>query len=423
MTRRKITQVSDLDPFEFTWIDSRLKNVHTSWLTVLAVVIVLSVMIASAAEGAFGSTDDLQPWDDIRRAFGEKDLPPSAPEFPLMRDFTTWVLGAVVVAGVFLLHHQWKQMSCCISTLAKNGALIHRKTTKSTRLSRFLGVDKIVGTTPAADALGVFITGVNQGLKRHSKAITFALFVVSIILAALLVRGWKNSLFQVLVPSELNTSERDDWLEAAYTSWWASDANIAGWITYLVIAIFAIFMILSFQFVGLVSVYVLIGMYFLAEPSADWINRDGRYGWAPLARVYRTVIWANVLLGLTLSTVILALGIQNFGWISVLLVLYVMLMPIFSLTPWVTFKGTAQNAVKIRMEELDRVIAARGIDPEVDVDLMNPILSEIDRCNSALIRPLIMGKVSSFTYVTVIFLPIVLAIAQIYFPLRFGSAN
>jgi hypothetical protein len=415
MTRRIVT-TQDLNPFKFTWIDQRLEKVNTAWLLIPGVIMVLCLCLVSAAEGAFGSTDDFRLWDDVQSAMGLRPARLSEPDFPLMRDVTTWFLIGTVIAGMLLLHRQWQYMSKCLSGLAENGAIVHREQRKSNFISRMLGVDRITANVTIDRALNTLIGAVQGKLSQWSKLVTFVLFIASIILALVLVFGWKNSLFQQQVPEDLTGVRRQRWLNDAYESWWASDSNAPGYILYILIAIFAIFIILSFQFVGLVAIYVTIAMHFLIEPSADWLNRDGCYGWAPMARVYRTAVWANVTLGLTLSSVILALGIQNYAWIMVLLVLYLLLMPVFALGPWLAFRRAGENAVRLRCAEIDAIIADNNINVERDVEKMAPYLAEIDRCRSARVRPLRrLGTISVFTYIGSIILPIALAVAQIYF--------
>ena len=109
--------------------------------------------------------------------------------------------------------------------------------------------------------------------------------------------------------------------------------------------------------------YVIIAMYFLIEPRADWLNRDGRFGWAPLAHAYRTVIWANALLGAALTVTLLALGISNYDWVVVLVVMYMILMPTFILMPWVAFRHVEEKARAARVSEIEaimRVIQGRS---------------------------------------------------------------
>jgi hypothetical protein len=419
MTRRKVT-TRDLNPFEFMWMDGRLKKVHTAWGLLLGVLVVAAPIVVSAAEGAFGGPGDVQLWSDLRRALGAQVAVPSPPRFPFMRDVTSWFLAGTVVVGTLLLHRQWQYMSTCLSRLARNGVILHRVQPSHNLVSKLLGIDRITRRAAPQDALNAFVSRVSAYLERKGKYVSLVMLVAAFVLALLLVFGWRSSVFQVLAPSGYGAAQRDAWAHSAYRSWWAGEDHVAGFIVYLLIAVYAIFIILSTQFVGLVAIYVTIGMHFLVEPSADWLNRDGRFGWAPLARVYRTVVAANVVLGVTLSVVVLSLGIGNFAWIEALVVLYVVLMPLFSIVPWLAFRSAKDNAVRLRVAEIEQVIVDRELDEETDIEALAPLVAEIERCRSAHVRPLRVRTVSAFSYVVLVVLPIVLALAQILFPLAFG---
>jgi hypothetical protein len=186
-----------------------------------------------------------------------------------------------------------------------------------------------------------------------------------------------------------------------------------------VLAVFAIFIILNFYTVGIVAIYVLTAMHFLVEQKADWLNRDGRFGWSPLARVYRTVMWANVLLGAALTIILLALGIQNYSWVIGLVALYVTFLPVFTIGPWLACRKVEEKARAERVSEIDGMIKSQGLDTD-DIETMTPYVAEISRCRKAKINPLRLGTVSLSSYVLVLVLPVVLAVAQIIVPIRFG---
>jgi hypothetical protein len=76
--------------------------------------------------------------------------------------------------------------------------------------------------------------------------------------------------------------------------------------------------------------------------------------------------------------------------------------------------------VAVRIEEIEGIIASRGLDTETDIEKLAPLIAEIDRCRTARINPLRLGTASLSTVIIVIMLPIGLAAAQIFFPLGFG---
>jgi hypothetical protein len=287
-------------------------------------------------------------------------------------------------------------------------------------LSRLLLIDKIVSDAPPDEAFGVLVGRVVAGLSRRSVRILVSTIVASLVLAELLVLGQQHGLFQVLAPQGLSRAGRQAWLDDAYRSWWAGKYHVFGYLIYQVLAVFGIFIVISFQVLGIISIYVTIAMYFLVEPSADWLNRDGRFGWAPMARAYRPVIWANVLGGAALTVVLMSLGINNYNWVVVLVVVYMILMPIFLLTPWLALRRVEKEARLVRIGEIEGIIASRGIDTEKDIETLAPLVAEIDRCRTARINPLRLGTARLSTFIILVLLPIGVAAAEIFFPLRFG---
>ncbi len=161
-------------------------------------------------------------------------------------------------------------------------------------------------------------------------------------------------------------------------------------------------------------------VYFTVDFSADWQNRDGRFGWSPIARTFRTVLWSNALLGGTLAVVLMSIGFSNYRWVSVLVVLYAIFMPMFTLVPWLVFRRVERQARNLRVDRLSATVEQRGLDIDVDIREIAPYLAEITRIQGIRIRPLRMGTASVSTYVFVVILPIVLATAQIIVPLRYS---
>ncbi|PPK63738.1 hypothetical protein V5P93_002174 [Actinokineospora auranticolor] len=430
LEERRITTV-DLNPFLFGRTSGALRDRHSAWFLLIGAGFTALVLLAAASSGMVGSFDEFQFANDFRRILR---LPAAESDttFPLVRDIPTWILTANVVAGTVLLHRHWQYMSKCLSGLARSGAIIAKPgpvppddndeqplPREAFRgnfniISRLLRIDTIVRDRDNKTAFGHFVGRVVGAVSNRWLTYLVPLSVLSIVLAGLLVLGMRNSLFQTLAPSELAGADRAEWLQAAYRGWWASIDHPLAFTIYLALASYAIFIVLLFHLVGLIAVYVTIGMHFLVDPGADWLNEDNRHGWAPLARFYRTVMWANALLGTSLSTILISLGITNASWVAFLVVLYVLLMPVFTFVPWVLFRRAGEKAAALRIRQIRAIAEAQGIDPDTHIPAMAPYLSEIDRCRAATIRPLRMGTVSLFTHFTLVALPIVLAAAQIW---------
>ena len=416
---RRTFRIRDLDPFEFMLLYRGLKEVHTAWLAPIGLVSVGLIFLATSVNGTLGAFRDFQLWADTCRALGVPHTSASRPDFSFIRDVTSWFLLIIIVSGALLLHRQWQHISRCLSELAKNEAIVVRTKPISNVFSRLLRIDKIASDFPPEQAFYGLVSRVLSSLSRRSVLLFASMFFVSLVLAELLVLGEQHGLFQVLCPPGLSWAGRQAWLNDAYRSWWAGKYHVFGYLVYQVLAVFGIFIVLNFQVLGVVTIYLVIAMHFLLEPRADWLNRDGRFGWSPVARAYRTVIWANALLGAALAVILLALGISNYTWVAVLVVVYILLIPIFVLTPWFAFRRVEQTARAVRVSEIDEMITSRSLDTD-DVQALAPFIAEISRCGNARINPLRLGTASLSTYIFVVFLPIVIAAAEIFFPIRFG---
>lgn len=420
MARRRIT-TRDFDPFEFTWIYRGRKDSHTGWLATIGVVIVGLVLVSTWLSGTLGSTADVQPIDDVRRVLLIPGTAVSRPDFPLMRDITSWFLAIMIISGALLLHRQWQHMARCLSGLCVNGVLLARSPARSNRLSRLLGVDRMIAGVPQDRMLDVVVGRVVRTVAHRRLWIMLAMLLVSVLLTELLVLGQANGLFQTLAPDGLSPAARQMWLDDAYRNWWASAHHPFGYVVYQVLGVFAVFVILNFQVTGVIAIYVAVAMYFVVEPSADWLNRDGRYGWSPMARVFRTVVVAGGLLGATLTVVIVSLGIDNYQWVWGLVGLYALLAPLSVAVPWLVFRKVEENAKRLRIAEIEALIRADDLDDERDIVAIAPFVAEIDRCRTARIRPLRLGGASGSTYIVLVVLPVLLTVAQIIFPIQFGG--
>lgn len=159
----------------------------------------------------------------------------------------------------------------------------------------------------------------------------------------------------------------------------------------------------------------------VAQLDVDWLNRDGRYGWSPIARIFQTIYWSLALHGCALSLVLIVLGTQNFPWILVLVALWVAVVPIYVLLPWLVFGNIEKSAKARRIERIVAVMAGRDIDADSDPLACVPYINEIERCRRARIRPMRLRGPQFSTFLVVFFLPIVLTAAQVLIPLKFGG--
>ncbi|SES31682.1 hypothetical protein [Actinokineospora terrae] len=207
---------ADLDPFGFTGIYKWFQGWHSAWLLIVGVGYLGAVLIAAASAGAIGTTADFQVVADVKRVLRIPVAEPSLPSFPLVRDVTTWLLSASVVAGTVLLHRHWTYLSKCLSSLAENGAIIAKHEIRSTRVSRVLRIDAIVAGKSTREAFGHLVRHVNETLVAHRALLVVPMAVVSLVLAVLLSMGMENSLFQTVAPQGLSDEAHQVWLQDAY---------------------------------------------------------------------------------------------------------------------------------------------------------------------------------------------------------------
>lgn len=396
----------------------------------------------NALQGTLGSFQDMRFAEDAMIAIGREDPHHVPVDFPLARDLASWILLFTIVAGAVLLHKQWTLMSTCLSRLAESGALMARdavtreaadgtqvldarRTFRLTLFSKVMGVDRMIMGCTVDTALPTMVEKVNRFLEKRRLLLFISTGGIAFILGGLLGLGQKHSLFVTFSPRFESHEDPSValrmWLEDSYAGWWAGDSHVAGYLLYAAFAVFAFFIILSFNTVGYVALYLAVALRYVSKPGADWFNRDGRYGWRPLAEVYLTVLSGVALLGLALTVTLAVLGIRNFAWVGIVVVVYILVAPAFVFAPRLLFRHAARRA------KVDRVYALAGTVNRNDLDdpARHPgavaVVAEIERCRNARIQPLRLRKASASTFLAFFVLPILLAAAQVFFPWITGS--
>jgi hypothetical protein len=255
-------------------------------------------------------------------------------------------------------------------------------------------------------------------VKPKTKAILSGLVIFAgFVLATLLGNGLNKNIFRVFAPSNATDEQRHQWVSQARDSWWAGPEHPMGLLLFSVIAWFAMALILTFNTVGAISVYVAIALHFVAETNADWYNRDGRYGWMPVTRVYRTVYLCLVLLGFSIAWLIALLGSEVLISLTGLAALYILMLPVYTFAPWLLFRTVEGKAKARRLEELNNGL--QGVD-EKDLAQVQLFVSEFARCRAARIQPMRIRSISVGAFASVVLLPIVLTLAQIVAQIGLG---
>jgi hypothetical protein len=242
--------------------------------------------------------------------------------------------------------------------------------------------------------------------------------LASFTFAALLADNLSHNIFRVLGPTDLPLDERNQWVALTRQNWWAGPHHPIGFVIYTVLAFVAIGLISTFNVVGIITIYFTVALYFAAEPGVDWYNQDGRYGWSPLARVYRTVYWALALLGAGIATLIAVLGSDVPISVAGMILQYLLLSPVYMLVPRFVFGNVEQTAKAKRRAELSRTVD--GVD-DGDLARVQLLAAEFARCNNARIRPMRLRSASFSAYVTVVLLPIILTLLQVFAPFGLRS--
>jgi len=442
-----------LDPFLAVPFMRWAKNINSWWFALAFPILGGLVIFAAAVEGGLGSAADFQFWADLRHvryAFGNAPANHSVPSFPLVRDFPTWIFVLVVSATCVVAHRQWQLIEECIPPVAQKGALkgircypnlgyrrIHRilllPRVVQTGLHKLEARERSVDHENAAaggsgdekneirelEALIVCVNGkIQNHSRRRSAAIAFASLLFTIIVAVL---EYRSGVFQILAPSRDNAQ----WVKQAYVSWWAGGkAHLVGVIVYCLLIVLQIFVILMQNVVGLFCTYVVLSFSAVAELDADWLNRDGSYGWKPIARVYRTVVLTLALHGLAISVAFVWLGYENLFLIFVLVAAWLAVFFLYLILPYLVFKQVGEAAKRRRIEKLERCFPAKTIDELLFVDEAGSEIAkyqrlrdEIKEVHEAKINPLRLRPVDFSVFV----LPVVLTAVQVFFSIKYGG--
>lgn len=310
------------------------------WLLLVGPLMAGGAAVVAAFEGTLGSPQHFAPVADFMRAAGRRH--DAAPIFPLFRDYPSAILLTVIALTAVLIPHQWRTIKNAIPGLVASGA-----------------ARPLLEQPSGRDSLRVLADKANRQLSfRHLSHIAM---LSALVLTLLLIAGLHIAshpfLFSVLAPGDLSPAATVEWQEATYRAWWASVENTGGLIFYTVIAWFGIYIILLQNYVGGVAVGVMRKLPYRAKLSVDPLNRDGRRGWKSVTDVWKTVYTSLLLHGTALVVVVMVLGWQNFFWVLVLVILWVVVVPAYTVLPrW--WLGSAIK--KGRDADIEETIAQAG---------------------------------------------------------------
>lgn len=217
------------------------------------------------------------------------------------------------------------------------------------------------------------------------------------------------------MPANLNPTAQQEWLRTAYLSWWASSAHPLGESWFFFMTLFVVYIVLLENLVGIVIAYGALALPEVVIMDADWLDRDGRFGWMPMVRVYRTVYLSLALHGLALSALLIVFSVRSFPWILGLVFLWVIVVPIYLVWPWAVYRTVEDGIKKRRVDHITKLMTKQNVSVENDLDRLPGFLAEIQRAREARIRPIRLTRYRTPPFLVVVVLPIALTIAQIIF--------
>jgi hypothetical protein len=279
-------------------------------------------------------------------------------------------------------------------------------------IHRLLGIKRATATTTVAPLDALFDkTQRGLGLLWPLNI----LLVVGSFLAAIVVAlgPTRNGIFRSFsgaVPSD----QLQGWLDAAYQSWWASIDHPMGFVAFIFLMALGFYLVLIQSAVGLIAVWMLLGLSAVADLSLDWLDRDGNYGWQTVSVAYRTVVGSLSLHGSALSVALLAMGTENFGWASTAIAVWVIMLPSFAIVPRYALRGISKRAQEVRISALVSSAQSSGLLAEEE------LRERIRAIRKAAAHPLRITRGELPIFFIAVLLPIILTGVQVYFSVKYG---
>jgi hypothetical protein len=380
------------------------------------IVIGAAVLVAATVEGTLGTLSDVSWFTDLQYVFG-RSVPYTPPHIPLLRDGPDIALFALIAAGLLLLHRQWKYIGACAPQLRKEGTIVPGERPRTNGLTRALGLNRLIGTSGDYRGFDELERKLLLVGNRFRSFLVAFIVLGGLVLALLLREALDENALRVFVPTDLTPAEQQQWLAQARESWWAGSAHPIGYVLYGLIAWFGMSLIVGYNVMGIITVYVAIAIFLVSKPTADWYNRDGRFGWFAMTLVYRTVYWTIVLFGAVMSVLVALLGSRTPIAVIGLAAMYLLLIPVYTFLPWLVFRRVEADIRASRIRELND--ALDGIDKN-DLGRTQAFVAEFDRCRNAKIRPMSIGRLRLSGFASVVALPIGLTLLQTLLPLGLG---
>jgi hypothetical protein len=406
------------DPFSVIPIFAgrRLREGHLHWLVAPWVALGMLVIVITAAEGTLGSLPDMHWVSDVGSVFS-RSAPYSAPRFPLFRDLPDLMLFLLIVLGFVMLHRQWRNIAGCVPRLLEEGTLRRSSTPKRNAITTALRLNAVIGDPGDQESF--------ERIQRHFSRTGWRVKVAMLIvvlggglgLAVLLRLALDQYGFQTWIPSSLTGAARQDWLAEARRSWWASSAHLPGYLLFGLFAWLGMSIIVAYNLMGIVTVAFAVAVYQVIEPSAEWFNKDGVYGWQPVAEVYQSVYKTVALFCAIISILVALLGSKTPLAVIAFAALILLPIPVYVYVPLQVFLSLEKKAKELRLRELTDML--RHVD-HADLASRQAFIAEFAYLRDARIRPMSLSRLQISGFTSAILIPIGLTLLQIYLPLGLG---
>jgi hypothetical protein len=403
----------EFDPFAASPVASMLARVSTGRLVILLPLILALLFAATLLEHTTGGLRDVQPLADLRLALNSGGGQ-SAPRFPLTRDFLTLWLMVAEVATVLIVHRQWILMAECVGSLESSGAIVALNRPVPSRWLR-LGerLFPVEEGSQDLDGLETVMRHARSSLAVMRAKRGWVLAGLALVGSAVVILGENPQILSAVAPPGLDAKRDSAWLHNAYSSWWAGLSHPVGALVYFLLIAFGIYLVLIQNAIGLCCSYFVLTLTKVAKLEADWLNRDGHYGWRPIALIFRTVYWSLLLHGVTLALVVIVLGPSHVLLIMPLLAVWLLVAPIYIGGSILVFRRVERSARAQRLALIEGQMQCASISASSPAPALAPYLLELDLAINARIRPLSLGRLRESVIFTAFILPLILAAIQL----------
>ena len=409
------------DPFSVIPIfpAERLREGRPHWLVAPWLALGLVVIVTTAIEGTLGSMSDVRWVDDVGSVFSQSAMY-SPPRFPLFRDLPDLLLFLLIVVGFVMLHRQWKNIKGCVPRLLRENTLKKSSAPKHNMITAVLRLNTVIGDPGDQESFDRIQRHFGQVPRRVKVAMLIIVLGGGLGLAILLRIALDQNGFQLWVPSALSATAKQQWLAEARRSWWASSAHLPGYLLFGLFAWLGMSIIVAYNLMGIVTVYFAVAVYQVIEPSAEWFNKDGAFGWQPVADVYQSVYKTVALFCLIISTLVALLGSKTPLAVIAFAALILLPIPVYVYIPLQVFLRLERDAKNLRLTELSDMLL--HVD-RADLARRQAFIAEFAYLRQARIRPMSLSRLQVSGFTSAILIPIGLTLLQIYLPLGLGRSG